>query len=141
MLFLIGIHFRMLISMTSTKVFRLQATKLGLRTLLTLAQTNLEKSLDTVATHIDYQVSGSMEFFCTKIGKKAQNSGLLGKNVVVYLNLNQWWFNQTLRLNFQITSKQTYTSISRILLNKKIDVNLIHKVIDVFRRNVKVQDH
>ena len=34
-----------------------------------------------------------------------------------------------------------YMSISRILLNKKIDVNLIHKVIDVFRRNVKVQDH
>ena len=35
-------------------------------------------------------------------------------------------------LNFYTTSKQTYTSISCILLNKKIDVNSIYKVIDVY---------
>ena len=35
-------------------------------------------------------------------------------------------------LNFYTTSKQTYTSISRILLYEKIDVNSIYKVIDMY---------
>ena len=35
-------------------------------------------------------------------------------------------------LNFYTTSKQTYTSISRILLYEKIDVNSIYKAIDVY---------
>ena len=37
-----------------------------------------------------------------------------------------------LGLNFYTTSKQTYTSISRILLYEKIDVNSIYKVIDLY---------
>ena len=35
-------------------------------------------------------------------------------------------------MNLYTVSKQTYTAISHILLNKKIDVNSIHKVIDVY---------
>ena len=41
-------------------------------------------------------------------------------------------FSITEGLNFYTTSKETYTSISRILLYEKIDVNSIYKVIDVY---------
>ena len=48
-------------------------------------------------------------------------------------------------LNFYTTSKYTYTSISRILLYEKIDVNSIYKVIDVYAyldvMYVEVQAH
>ena len=41
-------------------------------------------------------------------------------------------FSITEGLNFYTTSKETYMSISRILLYEKIDVNSIYKVIDVY---------
>ena len=41
-------------------------------------------------------------------------------------------FSITEGLNFYTTSKETYTSISRILLYEKIDVNSIYKVIDLY---------
>ena len=78
-------------------------------------------------------------FFYNSLGKNGAQGALkccskmqwilsCGNSWVVYVCTN----GESQGLNFYTTSKQTQTSISRILLYEKIDINSIYKVIDVY---------